>query len=289
MFTGEPLIVDRKTGVPPTIYVPSPLVSICGGIQPGILHKVLGSEHRESGLAARLLMAMPPRRAKQWTECDVDPAVAEAFEAILERLFGELKLENPGDGEWKPHVVNLTPEARDVFVSFYDRHNAEQIETQGEIAAAFSKLEEYAARLALIVHCARWAACDPTLASFDAVDAASMEAGVTLAEWFKREAVRVYGQISESDGDGKRRKLVEWVERKGKPVTARDVYTGCRRWISDSTAAEAALADLVQAGYGVWEMTRKGQSGRPTRRFRLISESPVSETPANKPGKQGFC
>jgi len=50
MYNGESIIVDRKTGSPRTIFVPQACVSICGGVQPAILDRALGIEHRESGL-----------------------------------------------------------------------------------------------------------------------------------------------------------------------------------------------------------------------------------------------
>ena len=50
---AEPVIVDRKTGTPRTIYVRHAAVCVTGGIQPGILLRALGPEHRESGLAAQ--------------------------------------------------------------------------------------------------------------------------------------------------------------------------------------------------------------------------------------------
>ena len=53
MFNADSIIVDRKTGFPRTIHVPQAAVCVTGGIQPGILRRVLGTEHRESGLAAR--------------------------------------------------------------------------------------------------------------------------------------------------------------------------------------------------------------------------------------------
>jgi len=62
-FGARPLVVDRKTSG--TLYVPRAAVSIIGGIQPGTMAKYVGQEHRDNGLLARLLLAMPPRRAKE--------------------------------------------------------------------------------------------------------------------------------------------------------------------------------------------------------------------------------
>jgi hypothetical protein len=73
MFNAESIVIDRKTGTPRTIHVPQAAVSVVGGIQPTILRRALGREHRENGLLARLLLTCPPRKAKNWTEDDIDP------------------------------------------------------------------------------------------------------------------------------------------------------------------------------------------------------------------------
>ncbi len=39
MHAGESIVVDRKTGIPRTIFVPQAAVCVCGGIQPAILHR----------------------------------------------------------------------------------------------------------------------------------------------------------------------------------------------------------------------------------------------------------
>ena len=62
IYNAESIIVDRKTGDKPSIFVPDAAVSVCGGIQPGILNRAISAEHRENGLLARLLLAYPPRQ-----------------------------------------------------------------------------------------------------------------------------------------------------------------------------------------------------------------------------------
>ena len=159
--------------------------------------------------------------------------------------------------------------------TYYNTHAQEQADLTGELSAAWSKLEEYAARLALVVHFARWAADDPTLASADVVDVASMAAGIALATWFKGEARRVYALLGESDEDRDRRRLVEWLERRGGSATPREVQMGCR-WLREPGAAETALEQLAKAGWGNWEPTPPGRRGQPTRHFRLSTPSTVN-------------
>jgi hypothetical protein len=269
MHNGDSIIVDRKTGSPRTIYVPRASVSVCGGIQPVILHRALGIEHRESGLAARLLLCCPPRKAKRWTEADVDPAVETEIARLVDRLY-ELQSTVCDEGEPRPVVVGLTPEAKTAWKVYYNAHAQEQVDLAGDLSAAWSKLEEYAARLALVVHFARWAANDPALGSADVVDAESMAAGIRLANWFKGEARRMYAMMAETDDDRDQRRLVEWVERKAEAVTVREAQMGCR-WLREPGTAEAALDALDKAGLGSWEPTPPGRRGQPTRRFRLFS------------------
>jgi hypothetical protein len=118
-----------------------------------------------------------------------------------------------------------TPNAEEAWGRFYDAHAAEQADLTGDLAAAWVKLEQYAARLALVIHYARWAAGE--VADELRLDRQSIEAGIALAEWFKYEARRVYCVLDQTDPERERRELVEWIERRGGMVTAREVQRGC--------------------------------------------------------------
>jgi hypothetical protein len=273
MFNGESIIVDRKTGIPRTMFVPHASVCVVGGIQPAILVRALSIEHRESGLAARLLLSWPPRKAKRWTEADIDPKAEAELARLVDRLF-ELQGTVGEEGEPRPVLVRLAPDAKLAWIAYYNTHADEQVDLTGDLSAAWSKLEEYAARLALVIHFVRWAANDPTLKDPDILDLASMNAGITFARWFKHEARRVYSMLDESDTVRDQRRLVEWIDRKGGLVTPREVQQGCR-WLKEPGAAEAALEELVKAGRGAWEQSPAGQRGQPTRRFRLSTVSTV--------------
>jgi hypothetical protein len=216
-------------------------------------------------------MAFPPRRPKRWTEADIAPE----HEAILSQIFGRLlmlKGETDDEGNERPISVKLTCEAKALWIRYYNSHNIEQTDLTDEMAAAWSKLEEAAARLGMVVHYLRWAGGgtdDELLLGEEA-----MAAGITLAEWFKREARRVYAMFGESVEERGQRRLVEWISHKGGTVTAREVRQGCR-WLKEPGAAEAALEELVKAGRGTWEQSPAGQRGQPTRRFKLSTPSTV--------------
>ena len=273
VFGGRPLLVDRKTGPNKTLHVPRAAVSITGGIQPATLRRALGRQHLDNGLAARLLLAWPPRRKKRWPEADIPPEVETAVEEIFETLY-KLVPRTDADGEPCPGIIELTPEGRRAWVKFYNAHAEEQLELTGDLSAAWSKLEGYAARLALVIHFIRWAAGAPTLASPDAVDEISINAGAQLSQWFGHEARRVYTMLDELAEDRDRRELVELIERRGGTITVRELQQSVRR-ISTSQQAEQELEELVSAGYGRWEEdSPKPKRGRPSKIFRLSAASP---------------
>ncbi len=262
MFGGRALVVDRKTSG--TIYVPQAAVSIVGGIQPGILARYVGQEHRDNGLLARLLLTMPPRRPKVWTEADIDPMAEAAIGNTFEALH-DLEPASNADGEPRPAIVQLTAEGKRAWIAFYNEHNAEAADLCGDLAAAWSKLEGYAARFALVHHLIRQVSGEQV---GEGIDAVSIAAGVKLSRWFAHEAKRVYAMLAEDDEARQRRQSVELIERKGGSVTVRE----WQRTRSHRTAedAEAELAELVTAGVGRWEEVAPGpKGGRPSKRFGL--------------------
>lgn len=276
MFSAEAIVVDRKSGEPRTIVVPQAAVCVIGGIQPGVLRRALGDAHRESGLAARLLLAFPPWKAKKWTDNDIDLANEAGLAQLFDRLY-ELQPTKVDGGDNQPVLVRPDPAAKAAWTAYYDSHAAEQADLTGDQAAAWAKLEEYAARLAFVIHFARWAASDPTLVDAHVMDVASMEAGICLAKWFKREARRVYAMLAETDIETDQRHLLEWIDRKGGSVSVRETQQGYRR-LKDPGAAEAALDFLVKSGCGKWEdVGLAPKRGRPSRRFCLGRNLPAGE------------
>ncbi len=283
-YSGRSHNVSRRTGR--STHVRQAAVWLTGTIQPGVLRRALGVERRESGLLARLLLAAPPRRPKKWTTDAIGWTTRGDFVRVLDNLYGlehELTAGRPGS-----KIVRLSRDAETLFVKFHDEHNVETIELTGDLAAAWSKLEETAGRLALIIHEARLAAGEH--GSTDEIDAGSMAAAIELADWFKHETRRVYALLAESEIDRALRqaddRLAAFVVSHGGSVAVREVIAGVRS-IANAEAAERALQRLVDAGRGLWiDKPTSDQGGRPTRLFVLIAGAASAQPPkpAAKPG-----
>lgn len=270
MFGAGALKVDRKGGDRKTIYVPYAAVSICGGIQPNILRKVLTSEFFDCGLAARLLLAMPDPKPAKWTDAEISDQTLNAVDQMYDNLYA-FRGEPDTDGHISPSDVSLSPEAQERFIKFVNDHAVKAVELQGADAAAWSKLKGYAARFALIFHLVRQAGgedVDPWQA-----DIQSIEAGIELADFFWNECQRIYNRFRESEEATSRRELRQWLAARGGQATVRDLQRGPRHFRDDPAKAELALNELADGGYGSWEKVGGGSRGRPTSVFYL-ADSP---------------
>jgi len=274
------IINDRKTGDQQQIYIPRAAVSVTGGIQPGILRRVLGREHFENGLAARLLLAMPPRIVKVWRDDDISvralTAVAEIYDRLLALDFG---LDD--DGDRIPVDLPFTEGARKLWIEFYNAHAREQVHLSGDLAAAWSKLEGYAARLALIIHLVRWQGHDTTLTTSEAIDERSIEAAVTLTRWFAREAERVYAALEDGSIDTSEPDDLEVVRRKGGRVAVRGFMHASRKYRDSAADARRALDALVAAGHGHWEANALDAAGERHKEVFVAHDEPSKTVPEN--------
>jgi hypothetical protein len=267
MYGARNLTVDRKSGDSKIIYVPRAAVSITGGIQPEILKRALIGEQTENGLAARILMAMPPSRKRVWTEAEVDSMT----KAGIDLLFRKLLEFDFCDGE--PVDIPLSPEAKAVWVDYYEEHaEASYKLTNTALKAAYSKIEGVAARLTLVIHCVQVAAMEPGIQP-DLIDEISVRAGVTMAKWFRGEASRIYeildiGVNDTNDKDAS--SLLKIIQLHGGKITPRELQQCSRKYRESKELLEADLKKLIDFSLGRWVNPPPGSSGgRPTRIFEL--------------------
>jgi hypothetical protein len=280
MFRAGTVVVDRKTALKPTLFIQRCAVSVAGGIQPGSLARALNPEFLDAGLGARLLMAQPAKTPKRWTELEVDPNTEQEYAGLIDSL---LTLDfDQRDGESVPHALTLSADGKAAWVAFYDEWAHEQAATEGELAAVYSKLEGYAARLALIHHVVTHVG----LASDDRrpIGRRSVEAGIALCRWFAYEARRIYVTLSETTEQRDTRRLVDFIHGRGGVMTPRDLHRANNRRYPSTDHAEAALESLHLAGFGTWhERPSTQRGGRPSLVFTLqcTLHDKTDKTPAH--------
>lgn len=267
---GRMLLIDRKTGQPKTLCIPNASVSVIGGIQPEILKRCLTVEHRANGLSARLLVTMPPRRAKRWNDATIHPDAEKAIGDMIDRLLSLEMITDPEDDDPRPQLIDLDADAKAIFVKFYNEHAEEQSAMTGELCAAWSKLEAYAPRLALIYHLIRWANGEIPSDHEALIDAESMSAGITLVRWFAHEARRVHGMLNETRKQGQQRELIDWIRRRGGRVSVRELQRWQWKYRGSADQARTDLDALGKLGAGRWETSDTG--GHPLEEFVLYDQ-----------------
>ena len=250
LFSGRSVHIDRRTQDP--IHIRRAGMSITGGIQPGILRRVLSRSLLENGLAARMLFAMPPRTPRCWRDDDLNPEIERQMQQLVDHLHALTMdtappLATPDDPQ--PHALGLTQDAARLFHCFFDEHHASMVSEDEHITAACVKLESYCARFALIMHLVREAANDPTLEDPERVDARSLQVGIDLVEWFKHETKRVYAMLAMDETQQEDQRVMDWINKQGGAVSVREFSRGLARY-NDAKRAEMKLNELEKAGYG---------------------------------------
>jgi hypothetical protein len=162
------------------------------------LKTAIGREHMQDGLCARLLLAMPPSKAVVWTDATVDQKTESELDDVFERLLSLEPAANE-NGDPEPFPLDLTPKAKTIWIEYFNRHRAELVDLDDDLAAAWSKLEAYAARFALIFQLCKWAGGDA--AAGNAIDESSVSAGLALDGLVSAELGR--WQVESCDGPGR--------------------------------------------------------------------------------------
>lgn len=201
IFDADTIKIDRKatSGGKRQALIPKAVVSVVGTTQPFTAAKNLTGDAQAAGLTPRLLVASPPVCPPAWTDEVIPDAVLRGWKRVVDSL---LDLQ---DAPQNPHVLSLTQEARQLFISYHDANGLQQWqaceEGHGDTAAAIAKLRAYASRFALVIALAK-AAEGGTASMLDHVDGDSMAAGIQIAEWFQQEARRCYASWSRMTPNG---------------------------------------------------------------------------------------
>ena len=266
VFGGRSITVDRKTSG--TLFVESASVSICGGIQPGIIKKSMDQKLRDSGMLARFLIANPPRQAKQWREEDVPEDTQERVAEVFDGLFA-LKMGTAEDGQPTPSLVCLDGDAKKRFVEFVNHHGKEQLDTNGDLAAAYSKLECYCARFALIFQMVNESA---GRTGDGRVSAQCIEDAIRLVSWFTAETHRIYSWLGNDVDEStvRHRELIDLIIENNGQISVRELQQKRPAQYPKSKIAKAALDSLVDGKLGVFVYSSTNpKGGRQSCHFRL--------------------
>ncbi len=251
-WSGKSITVDRKSLASP-YHIPRPVLTIVGGIPPGVLSSVLGSMRLEDGMSARFLVSYPNLMLQEISDEIVSPESVGQMEGLLEGLYG---LEpQSSEGHYDPRLVEMAPHAYTEF-NAWQKVNNDHINSLSEFdprRAAISKMPSQLARITLILHevmIHTGESRNPFVVDPETVVRAGM-----IADYFVANVDRVWQVLSESKPDRQARQLHTWLCRQAKSVTVREILRYGVAGFRSDTEAEGALRYLEAAGLALREKT----------------------------------
>lgn len=222
-------------------------------VQPVILRDLLADPLAQGqGLVARCLVAQPATLAGTRLFCDAPPArqhpaVLVFHEALRRLLARPLPIDPDGDGlALQPRVLDMSAEARALWVAFYDAAEREQAKG-GKLAGVMpwaSKAAEHAARVAGVLALT----ADPEAR---AITTTTMRGALAVADFYLGEHVRLQGQSQQQQRLERLHALLQWLRERGASTKHADVLQFTPRPLRDLKAEGLGdlLRELAQRGY----------------------------------------
>jgi hypothetical protein len=241
---GDPLRIDRVGR--PAEYVRLPRLTLGLTVQRDVLRGLAALPSlRGRGLLARFLYALPEsllgRRDTQ--PQPVPAAVRAAYVANIESLLRLVPARTADDAPC-PHVVPFSGAAQERMQDFLAR-----LEPQlgpdgdlGHVADWGGKLGGVVARVAGLLH----AATHRDAPWCEAIQAGSVAAAITLAEYLIAHARAAFAEMGADPDVESARHVLRWLERQGtEAFTRRDAYQGTKGRFKTVAALDPALRLLA--------------------------------------------
>jgi hypothetical protein len=248
LWSRQALAIERKGAAP--VIVSKPVVSLIGGIQPGVL-TALNSQ--PDGLAQRLLYTVHTDHQEPYpTRVKPEQLVLNMWRATVTRLLLIESISVPL--QMTDAALNAWHDGRDRRVDAQREHGH---------AALYAKFDSMSARLALVL----------TLAgnSFaGVVDAAAVEAAWTIClDYYAPHGRTALAGTDVAPADGQVAGFLTWLGKRGSEATLRDITTSGPSYMRTN---DGALAVIGRARDAVQETTTKPLTGgRAVRRFAIAA------------------
>ena len=222
-------------------YIPSVFVTICGGIQEGLLKNIINDENTSDGLAARFLfshLVISPEPASIVEQQAIDQQLLRAKgKQVMESIFNRL-IETRG----QPYQVQMKPSAKKPLAEFEHRIKCAARRGDERIYAAYMKLNTYLYRIALLIH---YILEDKP----DQVELAEKTAlyAVKVMHFFEANMLRAYGTVGLSSEEFSARRILSKLRELGGRAKPNDIKQPIKRTVPFKQA-RVLIDKLIQRG-----------------------------------------
>jgi hypothetical protein len=205
---------------------------------------------REQGLLSRVLASAPESAAGTRHPRPEQPETDQVLRGygahLLQILERPLPLAAGKSNQLEPRALPLSQESRSIWMHFVG-HIERSIGPGAElepIKGLANKLPEHAARLAAVIELVS----DINSAE---VSADNMKAGITLAEHYAAEALRIFEASRINDDLRFAQRLLDWIHRHWTEpaISLPDIYQRSLNAIRDQATARKLVGILVKHGW----------------------------------------
>jgi hypothetical protein len=142
-------------------------------------------------------------------------------------------------------ILELSNEAYQLFRHAHDRYGNEKVGMPADIKGFWSKQAGRIARLAGVLHAVN-VFCK-TVNDRKKIDAETMQAAITIGDWYGSEARRIYPAIgfkSETEFESDSREIINTIKQIGTNVTQKHIYDKLRKYRGEK--GRKRLNDLLK-------------------------------------------
>lgn len=122
IWAHQDIVVDRISRQ--NLFVPSPFLSVTGGIQPDTLKDLSPEQGMKDGFIHRFLLVEPEPIPTPFTDIIIPTGLVESVGNIFSRLF-DLQPDQDKEGSFSPVVIRPTQEALETWKEWYADHDNE--------------------------------------------------------------------------------------------------------------------------------------------------------------------
>lgn len=257
VWSGKPVVVDRKTAV--SVRINEPIINILGSIPPDVLDKSFAGKE-DSGFFDRWLLTYPQGAEKEpWSDTDARPEVSLEYQKIINSLL-KLQFKLSHEGEPYSIILDYEPESFSILKQWQINNTIQINKTdQNSIKAIRSKMETYVHRFALIRHMLEYA-CGGGNYVPQKVSKESVNHAISLADFYIEQAVSIRTGTPADRFTSQWQELYDMLPGNGSTFETAAFLDLCnafdindrtaRRWLSDQTGKT-----ITKVRHGVYSRT----------------------------------
>lgn len=255
VWSGKPVVVDRKTSV--SVRINLPMLNIIGTIQPSVLEKSFQGKE-DNGFFDRWLICRPVDIKKEyWSDNALNPQTKEAYDNAINRLL-DLNLWTNEWGDMEPKGIAYSYKA-DVILKKWQKNNTDEINRSDidSIKAIRSKIETYVHRFCLLHHLIDYA-CSVDYDTFTEIQPESVTESIKLCEYFIQNAILIRSADPSESLDGIFKDLYKSLPDQDGVFTSKEFSSIClslgipdrtgKRWLEKNTLPKGKLIIKIKHG-----------------------------------------